>query len=182
MVNRVIRDDPSKGSLHNRQAITLRRFWESLKDFHMWPIYAIGLIWMIPSLPAGGYLTLQLRSQGFTTFQTNFRPCDDFIVILTLLVGGPSVQPVVVSLTSRNAESVRTRTVDSALYNISVQVGAIASANVYQAKDEPYYKNGNKTLIALAIAGGFIFVAAKFYYDWLNKYVPIFLLMLEHPC
>lgn len=137
------------------------------------------------------------------------RPCDDFIVILTLLVGGPSVQPVVVSLTSRNAESVRTRTVDSALYNISVQVGAIASANVslyacfslaiwecpnrglsctdyfeqvYQAKDEPYYKNGNKTLIALAIAGGFIFVAAKFYYDWLNKYVPIFLLMLEHPC
>ncbi|QQK46729.1 Major facilitator superfamily domain, general substrate transporter [Penicillium digitatum] len=44
IVKRVIRDDPSKGSMHNRQAVTPRRFWESIKDYHMWPIYAIGLI------------------------------------------------------------------------------------------------------------------------------------------
>lgn len=180
IVNRVIRDDPSKGSMHNRQAVTPRRFWESLKDYHMWPIYALGLIWMIPTTPAQGYLTLQLRSQGFTTFQTNLLVIPSAIIaiitmisitwiaertnqrllwgvgvevwnlvllialevlpaksmpwprwaILTLLVGGPSIHPVVVALTSRNAGSVRTRTVASALYNMSVQVSAIAGANV----------------------------------------------------
>ncbi|KAJ5494433.1 hypothetical protein N7463_010520 [Penicillium fimorum] len=219
IVNRVIRDDPSKGSMHNRQAVTPHRLWESLKDYHMWPIYALGLIWMIPSNPAQNYLTLQLRSQGFTTFQTNLltipaavitiitmisitwvaeRTNQRFLwgvvveiwnlallialellpqksmpwprwVILTLLVGGPNIHPVIVALTSRNAGSVRTRTVASALYNMSIQVSSIASANVYQAKDAPYYRNGNKVLIALAVVSGFLFIFSKFYYDYWNK-------------
>ncbi len=180
MVNRVIRDDPSKGSMHNRQAVTPRLLWHSLKDYHMWPIYLLGLVWMIPTTPAQNYLTLQLRSQGFTTFQTNLLTIPSAVVsiitmvvttwaaertnqrlllgvgveiwclillialetlpersmpwprwaILTLLVGAPSVHPVVVALTSRNAGSVRTRTVASALYNMSVQVSSIAGANV----------------------------------------------------
>ncbi|CAG8167715.1 unnamed protein product [Penicillium salamii] len=219
IVNRVIRDDPSKGTMHNRQALTPKRFWESLKDYHMWPIYLLGLIWMIPTTPSANYLTLQLRSQGFTTFQTNLLVIPSAVVsittmiaitwiaertnqrllcgasvevwnlvllialvvlpektmpwqrwaILTLLVGGPSIHPVVVALTSRNAGSVRTRTVASALYNMSVQISGIAGANVYQTKDAPYYKHGNKVLIALSIASGALFVAAKFYYDWWNK-------------
>ncbi|KAF3014341.1 hypothetical protein E8E15_003623 [Penicillium rubens] len=219
IVNRVIRDDPSKGSMHNRQAVTPRRFWESLKDYHMWPIYALGLIWLIPTHPAQSYLTLQLRSQGFTTFQTNLLTIPSAVLaiitliaitwiaertnqrllwgvgvevwnivllialellpqksmpwprwaILTLLVGGPSIHPVVVALTSRNAGSVRTRTVASALYNMSVQLSNIAGANVYQEKDAPYYKNGNKVLIALAVVSGFLFIFAKFYYDWWNR-------------
>ncbi|KXG45692.1 Major facilitator superfamily domain, general substrate transporter [Penicillium griseofulvum] len=219
IVNRVIRDDPSKGSMHNRQAVTPRRFWESLKDYHMWPIYALGLIWMIPSNPAQNYLTLQLRSQGFTTFQTNLLTIPAAVIaiitmtsitwvaertnqrllwgvavevwhlallialellpqksmpwprwaILTLLVGGPNIHPVIVALTSRNAGSVRTRTVASALYNMSIQLSSIAGANVYQAKDAPYYRNGNKVLIALAVVSGFLFIFAKFYYDWWNR-------------
>ncbi|KAJ5244086.1 hypothetical protein N7489_004182 [Penicillium chrysogenum] len=219
IVNRVIRDDPSKGSMHNRQAVTPRRFWESLKDYHMWPIYALGLILLIPTHPAQSYLTLQLRSQGFTTFQTNLLTIPSAVLaiitliaitwiaertnqrllwgvgvevwnivllialellpqksmpwprwaILTLLVGGPSIHPVVVALTSRNAGSVRTRTVASALYNMSVQLSNIAGANVYQEKDAPYYKNGNKVLIALAVVSGFLFIFAKFYYDWWNR-------------
>ena len=146
----------------------------------MWPIYALGLIWMIPTTPAQGYLTLQLRSQGFTTFQTNLLVIPSAVIaiitmisitwiaertnqrllwgvgvefwnlvllialevlpeksmpwprwaILTLLVGSPSIHPVVVALTSRNAGSVRTRTVASAFYNISVQLSGIAGANV----------------------------------------------------
>lgn len=146
----------------------------------MWPIYLLGLVWMIPTTPAQNYLTLQLRSQGFTTFQTNLLTIPSAVVsiitmvvttwaaertnqrlllgvgveiwclvllialetlpersmpwprwaILTLLVGAPSVHPVVVALTSRNAGSVRTRTVASALYNMSVQVSSIAGANV----------------------------------------------------
>ncbi|KAJ6085068.1 hypothetical protein N7499_004697 [Penicillium canescens] len=219
IVNRVIRDDPSKGTMHNRQAITPQLMWASLKDFHMWPLYIIGLIWMIPSGPATNYLTLQLRSQGFTTFQTNLLVIPSAVVgiitiiaitwlaertnqrllcgavmgvwnlillialevlpqksmpwprwtILTLLVGGPSIHPVLVALTSRNAGSVRTRTVASALYNMTVQISSIVSANVYQAKDAPYYRHGNKVLIALAVSGIVLFIAAKFYYDWRNK-------------
>lgn len=35
MVNRIIRDDPSKGDMHNRQAVDFRMFWTCLCDRHM---------------------------------------------------------------------------------------------------------------------------------------------------
>lgn len=36
MVNRILRDDPSKGDMHNRQALTPRLLWQSLKDWELW--------------------------------------------------------------------------------------------------------------------------------------------------
>ncbi|KAG9649981.1 MFS general substrate transporter, partial [Aureobasidium melanogenum] len=71
MVNRVLRDDPSKGDMHNRQALSPSMFWKCLKDYHMWPIYLLGLTWMVPATPMSNYLTLNLKSAGFSTFQTN---------------------------------------------------------------------------------------------------------------
>ncbi len=71
VVNRVLRDDPSKGDMHNRQAITPSRLWESLKDYDLWPLYAIGLIGYIPQSPPEYYITLTLRSIGFDAFTTN---------------------------------------------------------------------------------------------------------------
>jgi len=71
MVNRILRDDPSKGDMHNRQGLSLPMLWECLKDYHMWPIYLIGISWTIPVNPVSSYLTLQLRSLGFGTFETN---------------------------------------------------------------------------------------------------------------
>ncbi|KAG8739351.1 hypothetical protein FRC12_016350, partial [Ceratobasidium sp. 428] len=39
MVNRVLRDDPSKSDMHNRQGLTPKMIWQSLCDWHMWPLY-----------------------------------------------------------------------------------------------------------------------------------------------
>jgi MFS family permease len=71
LVTRVVRDDPSKGDMHNRQAITLRKFLRTAADYDMWPLYVIALVCFMPFTPPAAYLTLTLKSVGFTTFQTN---------------------------------------------------------------------------------------------------------------
>ncbi|KAL7800280.1 major facilitator superfamily domain-containing protein [Trichoderma ceciliae] len=71
VVNRVLRDDPSKGDMHNREAVTPKRLWETLKDFDLWPLYILGLVVFIPPNPPATYITLTLRKLGFDPFTTN---------------------------------------------------------------------------------------------------------------
>ncbi|KAJ5377706.1 transporter [Penicillium cataractarum] len=219
MVNRILRDDPSKGGMHNRQAVTPRMLWHALKDYDMWVIYILGLTWMIANTPATSYISLQLKSLGFSTFQTNLLTIPAAVIfiinlllwtwiserfnqrlllgvgteiwalvllialellpnnasawtrwtLLTLLIGMPYVHAIVVAITSRNAGTVRTRTVATALYNMMVQVSNIVGNNIYREKDKPYYRTGNKVLIGLAAWSLVMFIIAKYYYVWRNK-------------
>ncbi|KAH8690905.1 major facilitator superfamily domain-containing protein [Talaromyces proteolyticus] len=88
IVNRVLRDDPSKGDMHNRQALSLGMLWRSLTDFDLWPIYIIGILFEIPTAPPKAYLTLSLKAIGFTTFETTLLsiPVTVFSAINLLLV------------------------------------------------------------------------------------------------
>ncbi|EAW09385.1 putative transporter [Aspergillus clavatus NRRL 1] len=219
LVNRVLRDDPSKGGMHNRQAITPKMLWKALGDYDMWITYLLGLSWMIPNTPAASYVTLQLKSLGFKTFQTNLLTIPAYVifisnllfwtwiserfnirfllgvvaeawslillialevlpadaspwarwVILILLIGSPYIHAIIVAMTSRNAGTVRTRTIASALYNMMVQTSNIIANNIYRENDKPYYRTGNKVLIALAVYSMFLFIVARFYYEWRNK-------------
>lgn len=71
MVNRIIREDPSKSSMHNREPLTPWLLWQSMKDFDLWPIYILGLNFQTPMTTPASYLTLSLKGLGFDTFKTN---------------------------------------------------------------------------------------------------------------
>ncbi|KAH8807969.1 major facilitator superfamily domain-containing protein [Xylogone sp. PMI_703] len=220
MVNRVIREDPSKGTMHNRQPVTPRLLWQSLKDYDLWPIYIIGLTFQIPMTTPSQYLTLSLRSLGFNTFQTNLLTIPStfihmilmmaltyvseiwheitltamigqiwavpFLVyiyvvdinsinkwvawaVMTLLLSYPSAHPIQVGWNSRNSNTVRSRTVSAAAYNMMCQAGGIIASNIYHKSDAPRYREGNRVLVAFIVTNIFIYLLTKSYYIWRNK-------------
>lgn len=81
----------------------------------------------------------------------------------------PYAHAVLVALTSRNAGTVRTRTVGSSLYNMSVQASTVFSSQIYRADDKPYYYKGNKALLGIVAWNIVIFVGAKIYYTTKNN-------------
>ncbi|KAI8665130.1 hypothetical protein NCS56_00948000 [Fusarium sp. Ph1] len=71
LVNRLLRDDPTKGDLNNRTAVTPRGIWQTLSNFDLWPIFIVGIFAWIPFQPTSNYLSLILRGMGYTVFQSN---------------------------------------------------------------------------------------------------------------
>jgi hypothetical protein len=51
---RVLRDDPSKSSMHNRQGLNMKMLIEVLVDWRLWPLYILGLLHM------SGFVALSL--------------------------------------------------------------------------------------------------------------------------
>nr|VWO98472.1 Laccase-2 (EC (Benzenediol:oxygen oxidoreductase 2) (Diphenol oxidase 2) (Urishiol oxidase 2) [Ganoderma boninense] len=87
IVNRVLRDDPSKSNMHNREGLSIKKIWSIIKDWRMWPIYSLGIVFMVPVQPPQTYLTLSLRNLGYTTTQANLLsiPSKGLGMILLLL-------------------------------------------------------------------------------------------------
>ncbi|KAF7436345.1 hypothetical protein PC9H_003178 [Pleurotus ostreatus] len=86
MVNRILRDDPSKSDMHNREGLTPRMIFDALKDWRMWPLYILGMTHLIPVGPPQTYLTLSLRNLGFTTTQANLLSIPATVLGMLLLL------------------------------------------------------------------------------------------------
>jgi hypothetical protein len=86
MINRILRDDPFKGDMHNRQRLSGTLLWEALTDYDLWPISLLGLTWTIPNTPIQAYLTLVLKGLGFSTFQTNLLIIPAYVLFLCQLI------------------------------------------------------------------------------------------------
>ncbi|PQE07718.1 phthalate transporter protein [Rutstroemia sp. NJR-2017a BVV2] len=221
LTNRVLRDDPSKSSMHNREPLTLKLLIQSFLDYDLWPMYILGLTFQTPMATPQNYLTLTLKGMGFGTFNSNLLvipsqighivtmlgltyasevfgeltltaltgqlwalPFIIFInivdinsinrwlawLILTMLLSYPNAHPLQVNWNSRNSNTVRSRTVSAALYNMSTQTSGIIAANIYRDNDAPRYKNGNRTLLLLVFLNIILYIFTKIYYIKRNAY------------
>ncbi|KAF6806740.1 transporter YIL166C-like protein 3 [Colletotrichum sojae] len=216
----VLREDPSKSGMHNREPITPRLLWDSIRDYDLWPLYVLGLTFQIPMTPPSQYLTLTLRNLGFDTFQANLLSIPytvghmitmlgitylgeifqeltlvsmsgqvwalPFLIylnvvdtsevnrwvlyaVISLLLIYPNAHPIQVGWNSRNSNTVRSRTVSAACYNMFVQTSGIISSNIYRSDDAPLYKRGNRALLGIVCMNLVLYPLVKSYYAFRNK-------------
>ncbi|KAI0308492.1 major facilitator superfamily domain-containing protein [Amylostereum chailletii] len=78
--HRVLRDDPTKSSMHNREGLSPRAIWTALCDWRLWPLYILGLVHMIPTGTPQVYLTLSLRQLGFSTTESSLLSIPAYVI------------------------------------------------------------------------------------------------------
>ncbi|TAQ84245.1 hypothetical protein B7494_g7440 [Chlorociboria aeruginascens] len=152
MVTRILRDDPGKSTMHNRQAISPKLLWESLSDYDLWPIYLIGLTWTIPMTPPQSYLTLTLKALGFSTFNTNLLVIPSSVLFIIQLLFWTWL-----------SEKINQR------FLVGLGILMYMLYLIYQNNDKPLYYTGNKVLLALAAYNVCLFIGAKIFYEWKNQ-------------
>lgn len=89
LINRVLRDDPTKGSMNNRTPLTLKQILFGLASWEMYPMYFIRLIGDLPMGPIAAYLPIILKQAplSFDTLNTNLLMIPyNFISIVTLVI------------------------------------------------------------------------------------------------
>ncbi|RGP69043.1 hypothetical protein FSPOR_4913 [Fusarium sporotrichioides] len=219
MVNRLLRDDPSKGDMNNREAVNLSKLWKAVKDWEQWPLYIIGLMVYIPPSPFSTYLSFILRQIGFSVFQANllaipsqFLFAVNLLIItwlsgrvkersilssisniwifpwvlalvvlpadispwvryalITGLLSYPYCHAILVGWNAKNSNSVRTRAISAALYNMTVQSGNIAASNIFREDDQPLYRRGNRVILGITCVNIVLFYLVKWFYIWRNQ-------------
>ncbi|KAF5680564.1 permease [Fusarium heterosporum] len=219
MVNRLLRDDPSKGDMNNREAVNLSKLWKAIKDWEQWPLYIIGLMVYIPPAPFNTYLSFILRQIGFSVFEANLLAIPSqflyavnlliitwlservkergmlsslsniwifpWVLALVVLAGDispwvryalitgllsyPYCHAILVGWNAKNSNSVRTRAISAALYNMFVQTGNIAASNIFREDDQPLYRRGNRVILGITSANIVLFYLVKGFYLWRNK-------------
>ncbi|KAB8250433.1 major facilitator superfamily domain-containing protein [Aspergillus flavus] len=221
LVNRIIREDPSKGSMGNNEPLTAKLVWQSFKDYDLWPLYMIGLIFLVPYTTISQYFTLLMTDFGFGEFNVILLaiPCSvigiltriiltyaaeilgslawmgavaqvwtlpmliymnvvDFSqtkrwvawTVLTLILSFPSPHALQAGWNSRNSNSVRSRALSAAMYNMCTQLSGIIASNVYQDWDAPRYVQGNRVLLALVCTNIAVYALTKIYYILRNRH------------
>ncbi|CAI2034650.1 hypothetical protein SEUBUCD646_0I00150 [Saccharomyces eubayanus] len=220
MINRILRDDPSKGDMSNRQPVTFKEILYTLTEFDLWPLFIQGITGFISLQTVTPYMSLILKSMNFSTFLSNILaipgqalllinlplvallsrklkekslcvgianvwvlpfivslvalPTDTNpwikYVLLTGVLGLPYTHSILAGWVSEISNSVRSRAIGTALYNISAQIGTIIASNLYRNDDKPYYVKGNKALLGFACFNICMAVATKFYYISRNRY------------
>lgn len=98
--NRILRDDPSKGDMNNRQHVDLKGIWSALKDINLWPLYIVSPFNLQSHLQRSDRPSLEfLHTSHFSLQQTtyllplqlsgtaSFRPiCSQFQAIFSSLL------------------------------------------------------------------------------------------------
>ncbi len=71
LVNRLVRDDPSKGDMNNRESISWKHLKIVLTSPDLYPLFIQGVMAFIPMQPVSQYISLILKNMGFSTFLSN---------------------------------------------------------------------------------------------------------------
>ncbi|KAI4724383.1 putative MFS transporter [Aureobasidium sp. EXF-10728] len=86
MINRLLRDDPSKGRTSTKTHLSLRDIWNTLKDPGLIGFWFCASIIYIPKSPVSQYLVLNLRQLGFSRFESTVLTIpSDLLRVVTVL-------------------------------------------------------------------------------------------------
>lgn len=69
-LGRVLRDDPSKSDMHNRQGLTIKNILTIITDWRLWPIYLLGLTFLgelVHTFAQRSFLIFAICSPGYAS-------------------------------------------------------------------------------------------------------------------
>lgn len=136
------------------QLLVLTWLSERFKERAM--ISSLSNIWIFPWLV--GLVTLPGSANPWIRY-----------ALLTGLLSYPYCHAILVGWNAKNSNTVRTRAVSAAFYNMFVQSGNIIASNIYRDDDQPLYRRGNKILLAICCFNIVLFFLVKAFYIWRNR-------------